>query len=85
MLVRTKIGRYAGEIVDLPAHVARRLLLDGRAIEIHADAGAKPVNMAPLPEVEATEPDEVEVVTKPKPKVKRKKSARRGRTKKAAR
>ena len=31
MFIREKIGRYAGEIRDFPAHIARELIAAGRA------------------------------------------------------
>ncbi len=32
MLVRMVIGRFAGEIRDVPSHIARQLIADGRAV-----------------------------------------------------
>ena len=88
MLVRTLIGRYKGTIVDLPAHVARRLLLDGRAVEIQADAGVRDstedsavskLQTAPEPEpVDEPEPQpKAKSKPKSKPKVKAKAKVKR--------
>lgn len=31
MLVKVLIGRYAGDVRDMPSHIARQMIMDGKA------------------------------------------------------
>ena len=43
MFIREKIGRYAGEIRDFPAHIARELIAAGRASNPFDETAPPPV------------------------------------------
>ncbi|GGA80726.1 hypothetical protein GCM10011507_34930 [Edaphobacter acidisoli] len=50
MRIRLKIGRRAGEVVEVSPEAARAMLADGRAVDIRAEIGAMPIETA-TPEV----------------------------------
>jgi endonuclease YncB( thermonuclease family) len=61
MEVRLKIGRYAGDVRDIRADVARALIANGSATDIRSETGALPAAEA-RPEIQA-QPPRAEVPT----------------------
>lgn len=69
MRVRTKIGRLAGQIIDLPTHAAENALMSGTAERVPPEEGEEGF-VPPTAAVEETDGEEEET----KPSRKRKKA-----------